>query len=166
MQDPTALWTLASTIRTGIVDYYAAQSPAWPMPAVRKVVSGTPAMDCELLAVQVRSASHHQGNVATESVDSFEVGRAMRFATVAVYLFRCVATPDSRGNGPTVDEEEAAAQPIYYDAVRLQNALLDMITDRLLPGCYDVAFEGWTNIDNQGGIGGGYLIARVNLAGW
>lgn len=162
--DPSQLFTLASTIRTRMVDWYTANG--WTMPARRYVATGTPAFDCELLAVQVRNAGPHQGNAAVDAVDVTGLAIGLRYAAVAVSIARCMPTPDARGNPPPVTDEEAASAEVYADGTRMWNGILDMVHNGYLPGCNSVAMLGWTNLDNGGGIGGGTLEVRVNLAGW
>ncbi len=161
---PDRIWLLAQAVRDAIHVGYAVEGV--PLPDRQFVSPGLPAWDCELLAVQAERTFGHAGNLATEVLEPQlpAAGHALRGVTCAVWLIRCVPTIHDDGSNvtvPSVTEEEAAAAVILRDAQLLLNVLVAAQRAGDLPSCSGVAFEQWTNVGPQGGLGGGVLRVRL-----
>lgn len=159
-------WTVAQAVVTAIEDGYTADGAA--LPTRRLVTPGQPTFDFYegddgLLAVQLERTFSYAGNLASEIVEPNEraAAFALRGATYAVWLMRCVPSFDNDGHPPSVDDEEASAQLIYTDSTRLLNVLLSAVRDGDLGGCRTVAFENWQSQVPSGGYGGGVLRVRI-----
>lgn len=161
---PDRIWLLAQELRDVIVAGYALAGV--DLPERQFVSPGLPAWDCEILAVQLERTFGIAGNLATEIIEPQlpQAAHAMRGATFAVHLIRCVPTLHDDGTNvqvPSVTEEEAAAKVIYTDVQMLLNVIVAGQRAGDLPGCSGVAFEAWQTVGPQGGLSGGYLRLRL-----
>lgn len=161
---PDRIWLLAQELRDVISHGYAVAGV--DLPERQFVSPGLPAWDCEILAVQLERTFGIAGNLATELIEPQlpAVGHAMRGATFAIWLIRCVPTIHDDGTNvqiPSVTEEEAAAKIIYSDVQLLLNVIVAAQRAGELPGCSGLAFEVWQTVGPQGGLSGGYLRLRL-----
>lgn len=158
------IWLLAQELRDVIRLGYAAAGV--DLPERQFVSPGLPAWDCEILAIQLERTFGIAGNLAAEIVEPQlpQAAHAMRGATFAVWLVRCVPTIHDDGTNihvPSVTEEEAAAKIIYSDVQLLLNVIVAAQRAGNLPGCSGLAFEAWQGVGPQGGLSGGYLRLRL-----
>lgn len=164
---PDRWWTVAEQVRTAIVSGY--DTAGVELPDRRVITFGPPAADCEMLAVQLERVYGIGGDPTVAVLESKApaAGFAMRGATFAVWLLRCIPDVDLALDQlvlPSVTDEEAAAAVIFTDAQLLSNVLAAAVKAGGLPGCASVAIEDWQNIEPQGGLGGGVLRLRVGTA--
>lgn len=163
------LYTLARACLDAIVDRW--DPDAEPLPGKQYVSNGIVIWDeCEQLAVEVEGTSGSAGDVA--AVVSIEQqfaapGFAMRAASVAIWLIRCVHDIKASGAGdvllPSADEMEADAQILLADPTAMMNALVAAAKAGELATCNGVAFDTWTAQGPDGGLGGGVLRVRLAL---
>lgn len=165
------LYDVAEACKTAVVAYYTAQAET--LPDRRYVANGLPAFDLtdegdcdEQFTVFVENTYGISGPPLLEDPNAQlgDAGHAMRAATVALTIVRCVPTIDDSGSIPTVAEEEASAEQIYADAVLMLNALIVAERAGDLAGCGSVTFLRWTNENAQGGVGGGTLRVAISLS--
>lgn len=156
--------TWAHGIKLAVEAYYTAQAVS--LPAVRQVVPGTPAYDCEMLAVWVEAMFAHDGslNAVETAIGWAEPAHHLRFARFAVALLRCVPTLGPNGDPPSVTDNEAASLPIHQDSIMVWNAISAGQATGTIPQCSSVGFESWAAVEPAGALGGG--ITRFRVAVW
>lgn len=167
--NPDRVWLLAQAVKTAIVAGYVTASVE--LPDHQFVAPGVPAWDCNdgLLAVQVENTYGHSGSVGVQTAEPLLAmpGHALRGATIAIHLIRCVPTIDDDGGDdvsfPSADEEEDAAEVILRDAQLLLNVLVAAERAGDLPGCNSIVFLQWLNVEPLGGLGGGILRVQIGM---
>lgn len=162
--DPMLVHTWAQGIKLAIVLAY--ELAAVPLPEVRQVVPGTPAYDCEMLAVWPEVLLAHDGSLnQTETAISWaDPAHNMRFARFAVAMLRCVPTLGPNGDPPSVTDNEAASLVIQQDALMVWDAIRTGQGTGTIPQCASVGYESWAAVEPNGGLGGG--VTRVRVAVW
>lgn len=160
---PDRLWNLAVDVKMAIIDGFAAA--AVELPARQYVTYGNPAHDCAQLVVSLEATAGTEGNIAQEIVDPVlgKAGHAMRYARFGITLIRCVPVVQDDAEPPTVEDEEQASEAILTDTVLLLNSIVAAQRAGDLNRCGGVAFEQWTAITPNGGVGGGILRVRLLL---
>lgn len=153
------LYALAAATLTAVENGYAAASV--PLPDRRYVSNGLPAWDCEQVAVYVETVSPTLGDPAVPFIQARVLPLGMRGAQIAIGIVRCVPVMDNDANPPPVIDEEGAALAIYRDPVVTLDAIRLAIGDGI-PGCGGATYLGWTNLNAQGGLGGG--VSRFALS--
>jgi hypothetical protein len=162
---PDRLFDLAAAVFDAVVDHFAAAGE--PLPDRRYIADGPPSWDCQQLTVHVERTYGTEGNVAAEVLAPVAC-LVLRGAVVAVEIVRCCPVVDSSGDEviipPAAEIEETAHQKLR-DAVLMTNAIVAAYRAEALPGCHGIAIENWVNSGPQGGLTGGVLRVRIDLAG-
>ena len=164
----TRIWDVCNDLLAGVVSYHGGS-----LPGRQYVSAGSPAWDCELLAVWCETTNGNDGSPELDAISAHSVGAAhvMRSGVFVVSLVRCTpAVPDGVGDvfvPPSVDKEHEAAFEVYSDAQRTLNALREAEKAGELASCHGLIFSGWTVRDPEGGFVGGELrvIVSLGLAG-
>jgi len=161
--NPDRIWDLAGDVLAAIESGFASDDVS--LPTRRYRTYGVPAIDCEELVVALEASLGTEGAVNQEVTEPLlaKPGHAMRSVRFAVWLLRCHPTVQDDGNPPTVTAEEEAAELVMQDAQRLLNVIVAAQRAGDLPACGGLAFEQWTAITPNGGIGGGVLRLRMML---
>ncbi len=156
--DPERIYTACTALLDAVVNHHGGDLPS------RQLVSaGMPAWDCELVAVWC------ERNPAQESTQRHQAapGWAMRAGTFVATIVRCTpAVPEAHGPTvklTTVEQEQAAAQALYGDAQRMQEALVAAVKAGELSGCHSLVFLDWRTVGPQGGMVAGELRVRIGL---
>lgn len=171
LKNPARIVSLVFAVKQAVVNGYAAAitdglvPDDLALPEFRKVVPGLPAYDCAGLFVHNESSFSHTGNIATQIVEPqlAQAGHALVGIVVGVHLVRCVPVQDDNGNPPTVDQDEDASTIIYTDEVLMYDSVVAAQRASVLPRCSGVAFQSWTSITPNGGVGGGILRVRLGV---
>lgn len=155
----TAAFDAAASFLDVIVDGYAAE-PA-DLPEHRLVTPGQPAWDCEGLYVQVERLFSFEGEIAAEQIQPkpARAGHAMRAAAIGITIIRCVPA----GSSATPDNEQATAELVLADAVRVWNLLLAAERAGDLRSCSDLAHQQWEAQGPGGALVGGLTRVYVRL---
>jgi hypothetical protein len=135
---------------------------AEPLPDLQFVTNAQAAADtCEVLAVWIDRTFGTEGDVTSEQFVA-GINFAMRSATVAVAVYRCVPVVSTEG-APSAGEQSTSAQLIYTDAQAMLNVLVAAQKAGDLATCNGFSFESWTPVAPEGGGGGGILRYRAML---
>jgi hypothetical protein len=153
------VWDLATEVLAVVEDGYAAAGVE--LPARRLVTPGTPAFDCDMLAVWVDSITEHQGdiNAPVASPIRSHPGATLRRASINVTILRCVPVVDLTEDGaivlPDVQLEEAAAAAILLDAELVRQCIIEGAGR--ITACHNLLPAGWRQDGPDGGLSGGTL---------
>lgn len=165
MATPTdRLFVVADQVLAALESFYPAAPDSLALPERRYVSDGTPAYDCEQVAVQVARTMGILGNVAAEQAMQVLGPMVQRAAEVVVHVIRCAPVVDDDGSAPSTDEVEASARGVLADAVMVPDALLAAYKAGLLGACSGVALGGWAGYGPEGGLVGGLVTVRLDLA--
>lgn len=125
---------------------------------------GQVALDCcDQLTVHVGTLG--EGSVAPGQPKA-SFARINRVTLIATFA-RCVPTPDSQGNPPAVEIQEAAGRQINTDKWAIWNHIFNLIdADRLFDKCCDVVWGPLSPLQPSGGCGGSTLTIQVCYDGY
>lgn len=162
MPRPERLFGLASDVLGIAVASLTATDAGCPN---RSYVSDGPliAWDCEQVVVSVERVYGTDGDVSAEVVDPVRC-LVMRAAMIGVWVVRCAPTMDDDGNAPTAAAIHENAEVILADPMVVFDGLLAAHRAGDLSAVGGLAFEQWEGVGPDGGLVGGVLRLRVDLA--
>lgn len=162
MGRPDRLYTLASSVLDVAVAALEASTAGCP---ARRYVSDGPAVawDCEQVTVSVEGTFGHGGDVSAETVEPVRC-LWMRGARLGIWVTRCCPTMDDDGNPPPVEDVEASAAAVLEDPQILADAVVAAYKAGELVEVPGLSLEQWQGIGPEGGLTGGVLFLRFDLA--
>lgn len=163
----SALYDIAEAMLAAVVAGWKPTATA--LPARQGISDMDGVWDCEQLSVVVELMSPTQGDVTQQNFGAPPPLLGIRFATIAVWLLRCVPDIDSEGTEPVLpsaDDITAAAHDTLGDAIDVLDLIVAAVLADKIPGVEhgDMTYDGWTPAKGSG-IGGGVSRFRVNVLG-
>lgn len=163
----TRIFTIAKAILSAVQTGLAAEGVE--VPARAYVSAGAPAFDgdvCSLLAVWVDLVDRDiTGGGDPNSYEDDNAKWIMRTAQYVVTLARCAPTLTDAGKGPSVAQEEAAAEQLYGDATSILNAVVAGYQAGEFGSCHGLGYAGWQVIGPSGGVVATEVRFDVSLTG-
>lgn len=129
------------------------------------LTSGSPAFDCEFVAVQVPRVAED----STSPLSVLDTKRRNRFGniilvTFVIYVVRC-GPSIKQGLPPTDQAKTDNAALVFRDGWVLWNGIRD-VQDDLFDDCLGVYFDGGVPIEEQGGYVGWVFQIRASIEGY
>lgn len=152
------IYQLGQDLLAAVVDHFTDETI--DLPERRYVTIGAPAIDCEQVVVSV--SQFFSGLPGAAYVGPLVPG-VTSSVEFAVSVVRCVATPDDRGNPPTVEDLATDAQALLADADTLRAAMFIAKKDGVFDNCNDIVIAETTAVGPEGGFGGWSQLIRVGL---
>jgi hypothetical protein len=168
MADITDLPDLAETFLAACVsalDTIPTLASGYGGSPARAFISPGPAVldCCEQLTVHIVAVGEGASAPAPPRTARARINKVTLVALAA----RCVPVPDSNGDPPSPDAQQAAGYQLALDKWALWNHLFNMVDQGFLfDTCGDVEWLGLTALTPQGGCGGSQLTVRVSLDGY
>jgi len=156
----THVWGIATLLRDQVIDIYS--DAGLSLPGRRYVSEGAVAIDCELMAVELRRV--FRGLPLQENVGDLRcIG--LRTAEFHIFIFRCASVPQDSGAPPSTGTIESFAQPIYTDAWVLPSELQYRVSSGTygFPGCENILVGNLDIVGPEGGFGGVDLTVEWQL---